>query len=240
MPAAIPAIAAVGGALISANASGKASKAQAQAEREAGERSDRQFDISRSDMLAQLAQQRADQAPWLEAGKTSLAQLMAGVAKGGEFDQQFQRGQFEEDPGYQFRLEEGQRGIENQARAAGGMYSGATLKALSRFNSGLASQEYGNWDARQNTAQSLFEGAKTNKYNRLSLLAGSGQTANNVLGQAGQSTINSISNLGQLNAQNQGESLRNAAEARASGYVAAGNSTNKAIEQLAALYGNRG
>ncbi len=219
-------------AAVSAYSANKAAKAQTQAAQEAGQVSQNQFEISRQDQLAQLAQQRADQKPWMEAGKTSLAQLMAANKSGGEFDQVYQRGEFEQDPGYAFRLEEGQRGIENQARASGGLYSGATLKALARFNSGLASQEFGAWDQRQNNAETMFEGRKANKFNRLSSLAGVGQVANNVVGAAGQQTVNNISNLGSQNVQRQVGALQDAGEARASGYVATGNAVGGAIKGL--------
>ncbi len=237
MPAAVP-IAMVAAAAISSNASSKASKAQASASREASATSDRQFDISRQDQLAQLAQQREDTKDYREAGTASLKQLMAGTAPGGEFQQEYQRGEFEADPGYQFRLEEGQRGIDNQARANGSKYSGSVLKALSRFNSGLASQEYGAFDARQNNAQSLFEGSKTNRFNRLSSLAGIGQTANTTIGAAGQTVNSNIAALGNANSTRQGQYLQDAAESRASGYVANSNAAGGLIQGLANHYGS--
>jgi hypothetical protein len=52
---------------------------------------------------------------------------------------------FEADPGYAFRQTEGQKGIERGAAARGKLLSGEQFKALSDFNSGLASQEYGKW-----------------------------------------------------------------------------------------------
>lgn len=223
-------------AAVSAYSANKAAKAQTAAAQQAGEVSQSQFEISRQDQLAQLAQQREDQKPWMEAGRASLAQLMEANRPGGEFEKTYERGAFEADPGYAFRLAEGQRGIENQARAGGGMYSGATLKALARFNSGLASQEFGAWDQRQNTAENMFEGRKANKFNRLSSLAGVGQVANNVVGAAGQQTVNNISNLGANNVQNQIGALQNAGEARASGYVAQGNAVNGLIKGLYGAY----
>lgn len=51
---------------------------------------------------------------------------------------------FFNEEGYQFRLGEGKKAIDNTAAARGGLVSGATLKALSDYNSGLASEEYGN------------------------------------------------------------------------------------------------
>lgn len=58
--------------------------------------------------------------------------------------------EFEADPGYQFRLEQGEKAINRGASARGNVLSGATMQALGNFNSGLASQEYGAFDARRN------------------------------------------------------------------------------------------
>jgi hypothetical protein len=52
---------------------------------------------------------------------------------------------FEADPGYAFRQAEGQKALERGAASRGKLLSGEQYKALSDFNSGLASQEYGNW-----------------------------------------------------------------------------------------------
>ena len=46
---------------------------------------------------------------------------------------------FTRDPGYQFRQQEGQRGVENSAAARGGILSGGALKAISRYNQDFAS-----------------------------------------------------------------------------------------------------
>jgi hypothetical protein len=227
--AGIGAITSAGVGIYSAN---KASSTQAGAAAAAGERSDRQFDISRDDQLKQLAQQREDSTPYREAGYKSLAQLMAGTAPGGEFAQEYQRGSFEADPGYKFRLEQGEAGLNREAAANGSKYSGAALKALARFNSGLASQEYGNFDARQNQQQALFEGSKTNRFNRLASLAQTGQTANQALANNGQQVNSNIAQLGNANENRVGNYMTDAAEARASGYVATGKAINSGITNL--------
>ena len=48
----------------------------------------------------------------------------------------------EEDPGYQFRLQEGQKAIAAKANAEGGAYSGALGKSLVGYGQRMASQEY--------------------------------------------------------------------------------------------------
>lgn len=56
---------------------------------------------------------------------------------------------FEADPGYQFRLQQGEQAIMRAQAARGGRYGGATLKALQEHGQGLASQEFANFAARR-------------------------------------------------------------------------------------------
>ena len=101
----------------------------------------------------------ATQAPWLEAGGRGLAELEAGIGSGrfasdaGEFNYDAYQGpdayqemqfDFEADPGYQFRLEQGTKALEGSAAARGGLFSGATGRSLQDYSQGLASQEYAN------------------------------------------------------------------------------------------------
>jgi hypothetical protein len=51
---------------------------------------------------------------------------------------------FEADPGYAFRKSEGEKALQAKQLASGNFFSGGALKEATDFNSGLASQEYGN------------------------------------------------------------------------------------------------
>lgn len=116
---------------------------------------------------------------------------------------------FEATPGYQFRVDEGTKAVERSAAARGGLNSGATQKALTRFGQGIASDEYNNY------------------INRLAGLAGTGQSATTQTGA-----------LGAASATNQGNALLNAGAARASGYQAVGQGVRTGIQgigQIAAL-----
>ncbi len=206
----------VGSAVIGGIASNKAASKQVDAANKAADISNDQYAQTRADQLAQYEQQRVDQAPYRAAGTSALSQLSTGVGEGGRFSRNFTGADFNADPGYQFRLSEGEQAVNRAAGAKGGLYSGATLKALSRFNSGLASQEYGN-------AYSRFNNDQTTGFNRLASLAGIGQTATNQTGQAGQNAYGMIGQAGQNNANLVGNALQNAGEARASGYVGAAN-----------------
>jgi hypothetical protein len=75
---------------------------------------------------------------------------------------------FEQDPGYQFRKQSGEDAIKAMASANGGMMSGDTLEALTKYNSDLASQEFGNYASRQNALAGQM-GASDASQNALAL-----------------------------------------------------------------------
>jgi len=210
MPAAIPIVAAVAGAVISGAMSKSAAKTQARA-----------VDRGTEEQRRQYEQTREDQAPWRNAGMASLSQLTGGLQAGGEFNRPFSMADYQADPGYQFRLSEGQKGVETAAGARGSRYSGATLKALSRFNSDQASQEYG-------SAYNRYNNDISSRFNRLASVAGLGQTATNQVTAAGTNAANNIS-----------QGIADAGTARASGYVGVGNAVNQGIGQLSNYYQQR-
>lgn len=236
---AVAAIGAIGGGLIAANGAKGAANIQAGAANNASALQQQQYQQTREDQLAQLAQQRTDTAPYREAGYGALSQLTGGLKPGGEFNRNFTLADYQADPGYGFRISQGENAINRSAGAAGSRYSGATLKALQRFNSDLASQEYGN-------AYNRFNTDTGNRFNRLSSLAGTGQTAVSQIGQAGQNAYGTIGQAGQNYATGAGNSIQNAGAARASGYVGVGNAINGTIGnltnnyQLSRLIGNGG
>lgn len=64
---------------------------------------------------------------------------------------------FQVDPSYEFRKQQGMDGIQGSAAASGSLLSGAALKSLNSHNSNLASQEYGNaWARDQAVKQQQF------------------------------------------------------------------------------------
>ena len=81
-----------------------------------------------------------------EAGDL-LRQYLGGQSRLGDM---FEAGKdFQTSPGYEFMRDQGEQGI-NRAASAGGRWGGTSAgKDLSRFNVGLAQQEYGNWFNRQ-------------------------------------------------------------------------------------------
>lgn len=96
---------------------------------------------------------------------------------------------FQTDPGYRFRFEEGQRALDRGAAARGGLLSGGYARKAIRYGQGFASNEY------------------TNVYNRIANIAGLGQTANQSSGnyalQAGLAGGRALSEGGVSRAQGQ-------------------------------------
>lgn len=196
------------GANQAAEGADKAANAQIQAAREANQLQKEMYD-----------QNRADMAPWREAGMGTLSQLVAGLQPGGDFNRSFTMNDFQADPGYAFRQSEGQKTIDNSAAARGSSLSGATLKALNRFGQDTASNEFQNSYNRWNNDMS-------NRYNRLAGVSGTGQTA-----------TQNIANQGQQTAQTMGQNVTGAGNARASGYIAQGKTAGNTFNSLASLAG---
>ena len=115
----------------------------------------------------------ARQQPWLQAGQNALAKLQTAA----EYTP-FGMTQFQADPGYAFRLAEGQKALERSAAARGGLLSGATGKALTRYGQEMGSQEYLN-------AFNRYQAERQARLGPLQSLAGVGQTSAQNLGAMG-------------------------------------------------------
>lgn len=210
-----------GAAIISGN---KAAKVQQQAtdastalQREQNLEAARQFDL-----------QRGDLAPFREAGNLALGQIGRGTADGGEFNRKFMLADFQADPGYEFRRSEGQRGVEGSAAARGGILSGGALKALARYNSDFASNEYGN-------AFNRYQSDLGSRYNRLAGVAGVGQQATSEGNAASQNYVNGQ----QVGVNNIANNIQGGANARASQYVNAGNAVGNAANSIGSYFGTK-
>lgn len=108
--------------------------------------------------LQMYNQQRADLMPYADAGKATLGSLSDGSFMNN----------WQQDPGYLFRMQEGMKAINNASSARGMSNSGATMKALANYGQNQASNEYNN--------------VYNRNYGRLSDLARMGQ--NSAAGQA--------------------------------------------------------
>lgn len=174
-------------------------------------------------------QQRQDQEPWRQAGQTALNALVPMATN----YQKFGMDQFQQDPGYAFRLAEGQKALDRSAAARGGLISGGALKAAGRYGQDMASQEYMN-------AFNRYQTERNAQINPLQSLAGVGQTATNQLGAAGQNYASNVGNA----LINQGANAGNAAMAGANAWNSAltgiGTAYGRSPVSFSSLYGSRG
>jgi hypothetical protein len=206
----------IGSAAMGSRSASKAAKAQQQASQQA------------ADVQREIFQKQTElQEPFRQAGITSQNELMrllgiggdASAADYGMLTRGYRPEDMQMDPGYAFRLSEGQKALERSAAARGGLLSGSMLKGAQRFGQELGSQEYMN----------AFNRAQAQLGNRLGALGslyGAGQMATQqVAGQAGQMGTN-VGNL-----------MMSGGQARASGYLGQANALSQAIGQGAGLYG---
>ena len=150
-------------------------------------------------------QARADQMPWMQSGEQALGQLNTLTGPGGDLNRNFTMADFQADPGYGFRMQQGANAIQGSAAARGGLLSGGAVRDLDQYSQGLASQEYGN-------AFGRFETQNNDRYNRLASMAHLGQTAASTGGQ-----------FGMAGADGYGNYLTQGANAGAAGYMGMGN-----------------
>lgn len=214
----VAAIAGAGGlsavtGLISAN---KAAKAQKSAANRAADT-----------QMAMLERQIELQEPFRQGGITAQNRLLtllgleggeAGAPDYGRYAKDFTLADYQADPGYGFRLDEGMKALERSAAARGGLLSGATLRGTQRFGQDLASQEYQN-------AFNRYYSQRASQLNPLQSLMGSGQTSANTItgamGQAGQGIAGAQMGAG---------------AAQASGYTGMASALNQGLSTGANLY----
>ena len=129
----------------------------------------------------------------------------------GKYARDFGMSDFQQDPGYAFRLSEGQKVLDRSAAARGGLISGGALRAATRYGQDMGSQEY----------QNAFNRYQTNRSNQLqplgSLMASGQSAASNQGSAAGQYGAN-VGNAYMGQGINQGNALLAGAQSRSSSY----------------------
>jgi len=226
---------AAAGVISSTVSANKAAKAQQEAARDANavakDSKDQEIALQREMFNKNVELQQ----PAIDAGNTSRNRLMqllglsTGGADNGSLMRDFSMQDFQSDPGYQFRMDQGQQALERSAAARGGLLSGAALKDTARFSQGLASQDY-------QAAFDRFQSNRTNKLNPLLSLAGSAQTASGALGAAGQNFANGAGQALNNYSATAGQNITGAGNARASGYVGVANGINNGLGQGYSMY----
>lgn len=212
------AVGGLGSALIGSSAAGKAADAQTQAAQLASQTQLHMFD-----------QVQGNEQPFLGAGTESLSQLLNALGIGPDRGTgaaghtpygsltapvnpvaPFSQDMFQQSPGYQYQLQQGQNAIQNSAAGRGGLVGGNALMALQQNGQGLANQDWYNaqnqYYQRGDQNNALQFQNRQSLFNMLQTLAGSGQNAAAHLGSLGSQTAGNIGNLqlaqGGINANN--------------------------------------
>ncbi len=124
-----------------------------------------------------------DLKPYVDAGKVNLEEIMT------LFDDP---SSVRDTPGYDFRLQEGEKGGERSASARGGLYSGRQMKEMNRYAQDYASNEYTQAiDRRLSLGDYL---SQYDKMNNETLMEG-GQNLGNIDVGAGNARARGIENL---------------------------------------------
>ena len=180
--------------LVGASAAKSAAETQAESAREAN-----------ALLYKMYQEQKGLQEPFRGAGITAQNRLLdllglsqnKGAEGYGRYAKDFGMSDFTADPGYAFRLAEGQKALERNAAARGGLISGGALKAATRYGQDMGSQEY----------QSAFNRYQTNRANQLaplgSLLSTGQAAASNqsaAAGNYGTQAAQGLTNIGAANA----------------------------------------
>lgn len=141
--------------------------------------------------------------PFIDAGVRANEAYQNELGLGAEAKAgTFQSG-FKETPGYAFQVAEGEKGAVNNLAALGMKNSGAALKALTRFRTGLADQTYNNY---------------------LDRLSGASV--------GGQTVVGNQNALGAAYANNAGQTMQDKGAATASGYVGGANAWGNALTNI--------
>ena len=168
-------------------------------------------------------EQKALQEPYRAAGITAQNQLLnllglsgnTAASEYGKFARPFGMSDFQQDPGYAFRLSEGMKALEASRTAKGGLLSGATGRALLRYGQEMGTQEFTN-------AFNRYQTERANRLNPLAGLTASGQAA-----AAGQAA-----NAGNY-ATTAGNLTTDIGAAQAAGSIGSANAITNAMNQLA-------
>ena len=216
MPWMIP-VAIVGSSILQSSAANRSAGEQSDAAMRAADTQSAAARYAADLQQKQYEENVQRQQPFYQAGVNALPELVQ-ASRYTPFGQE----QFQADPGYAFRLSEGQKALERSAAARGGLISGSAMKAATRFGQDMGSQEYTN-------AFNRYQQEREARLGPLRTLTGMGQTTAQQLGSAGQTNAANIGNYGMQGANATAEGYMGAANARASGYMGTANAINSGL-----------
>lgn len=131
----------------------------------------------------------------------------------------FSNEDFIKDPGYDFRMSEGNKGIDRAFASRGGTNSGAALKAIARFNQDYASNEFGAaYDRDANNKNRIYSFLSGTANTGLGAAQNNAAMSFNAANQAGQNAIQG-QNTATLLANNRNETRNNAIQSAIGNYI---------------------
>ncbi|MCW5141058.1 hypothetical protein [Burkholderia cenocepacia] len=225
------------GGMLGSDASQNAAATQAEAARYAADMQWKQFEQTRQDL-----------APYLQLGTASINPLLMAMGYTPQYDAdgkitgmgvnpnnplqqpfKFDASDLENTPGYQFNLKQGMKAVDNSNAARGLGLSGAQLKGISDYTTGLA----------QNTYQQQFGNALTGYQTNYNSAA---NNVNRLLGlmQTGQNSAAQVGSMGANAAAGAGNLLTQAGNATAAGQMGSANAWGNALSNvgnMASMYG---
>ena len=167
-----------------------------------------------------LAQQAYENDP-------NFGSLLRAYRNGEEFS--FTGKDLENDPGYQFGLNQGELGINRGQASRGNFLSGAAMKELARFNEDYAGTKFNDAFSRNlntwNTNLNAYNDNRNRIYNFLSGTSSAGQNAATQVGNNSQQVSNNV-----------GNALMGGANASAAGTIGTANALQSGINQAYNAY----
>lgn len=157
-------------------------------------------------------------APYRQAGQNALSTITSMQP---QFTHSFDASDLKSNlaPNYQFQLDQGLGAVKNAGNMQTGLLSGNSLRAVNdyaqNYAGGAYQQAFNNYNAQQ-----------TNIFNRLSNVAGLGQTQNQTTAQAGTTA-----------AGNAGNAIIGGGAAQAAGSVGTANALSGGLTNAASWYG---
>lgn len=202
----------LGSAAISGAASSRGARRAARAQQQAAQ-------TAAATEERMLERQLAATAPFRELSLSQLNRLAALYGPEGAYARAPGMEEIQMDPGYGFRLAEGQKALERRLAAGGKYFSGGALKAGQQYGQELASQEY----------QNAFARARQQRADVTNALLGIGGYGPSLASAAAGAIGQTGSNLANIQL--------GAGQARASGYIGQANALANALGQAGMGYG---
>jgi hypothetical protein len=226
MPALIPALV-IGAGAVTAGATSSAANAATSAAQA--------NDALQSQIYTQNS---ANEQPYIQAGDAANTALQGFLGLGGDpAASQAALNNYLNSTGYQFTLQQGEQAAEQNAASSGMLNSGATLKALDQYGTGLANQYGQQYEGDLQGVVSTGEGAAN-------ALSGQGQSYANAVSSNNNSAATATGNAALSGASNVNSLIGNALSAYGTqaglssfGGAAAGSSQGAIANALGAIGG---